>query len=178
MTEVVKEQKKDSHVENTGMSLQDAIAQFKKAKHIIPVETINLKMYGDNVKWSVRMLTSVQLGIINRAVDQARKLENLISIMESATTSSIYFGEWSETIQKLKAELGIDENVDPETVRQYATFEQGSIACDKDWSRADTVKYARYFTANFVAVYVKINEMLDKGPGVKKKPVNSGKIQK
>ncbi len=168
----------DSPDENSDLSLQDAIAQFKKVKHIIPVETINLKMYGENVKWGVRMLTSVQFGIINRAVDQARKLENLMSIMESATTSHTYSGEWSETIQKLKAELGIDGNVDPETVRQYATFEQGSIACDKDWSRADTVKYAKYFTANFVAVYVKINEMLDKGPGIKKKPANSGKIPK
>lgn len=153
-------------------SLEEILKEFKKAKYIIPTKEIEIEMHGQKVGWEVRMLTSEQLGVINRSVDKARKLGDMLGVVEVAAD---YDGKWDETIEKLKAELGISKKTNPHLIRKYATFEQGSVACDENWSRADTVRYAKFFSANFAKIYAGIEELFGIGPDVKKKQTNSGK---
>ncbi len=153
-------------------SLEEIIKEFKKARYTIPTKEIEIEMHGQKVSWEIRMLTSEQLGIIHRSVEKARKLGDMINIVQDAAD---YDGKWDDTIEKLKAELGISHKTDPNLIRKYATFEQGSVACDNGWSRADTVKYAKFFSANFAVIYAGIESLFGIGPDVKKKQTNSGK---
>ncbi len=153
-------------------TLDEILKEFKQTKYFIPTKQVKIEMHGQSVDWEIKMLTSEQLNLIHRSVDKARHLGTMLDVVKDATN---YDGQFDDAIEKLKFELGISQKTDPNVIRQYATFEQGSTACENEWSRSDTVKYAKFFSANFAKIYSAINDLFGVGPDVKKKQKSSGK---
>ena len=121
---------------------------------------------GNTVVFQVRGLDAIEVAKINESVERNRDVSELIDKLSSDISSK----EKAAAIAEL---LGLsDEKTPDRLVREYGAFEMG-VTSPKPETRADVIKFARVYPAEFRVICTRIFGLTGLGQVAKKKPKNS-----
>ena len=107
----------------------------------------------DKPVWRVRGLTADELSVCNTSSDKAKNISAIVDALAGASES--------EKAEAIKAALGIDEAMQPDTVKRMEMLRIASVEPTCDMQTA--VKLANVFPIEFFAITNKIMELTGLG---------------
>ncbi len=147
---------------------------FRSIKFEDRIKTLELKNFGDTsdiVTWKIRGLNSEDLAAIEDGLSNVKTLAAMADMLAQAISEA---GTANDKIAAIKGITGLDGDTPSSLIRKYIIFERGSIEPNKPDDRADTVKFAKVYPAEFHRIVNEISTITNMGGSVKKKLPKSG----
>ncbi len=150
--------------------------EFRKTKFQDRTRDLELKNFGDSkdiVIWKIRGLSSEDLAQVEEEIQKSKMLIEMADMLAKAVSAESPAKDKTAAIQ---AVAGLNSDTPEFLIKQFVVFELGSLD-PKPGDRADTVKFAHVYPAEFKRIVNEIYRLTDLGGLAKKKPSGSGQEQ-